>query len=58
LRFDLRQLPQTAFKQLKGPKGRFYQVSYELGLLLGAGGIEFRFIFKNKITGVVIADYS
>src|SRR5271170_4565928 len=49
---DLREIPVRGFHKKNGPQGRYYTVAFELGLVFGAGGIEFRFLFEGTILGV------
>jgi hypothetical protein len=55
---DLRKLPKTAFKEVKGPKGKICRVSYNLGIHFGAGGMDFRFIYNKEVLGEAKAEYS
>lgn len=57
LTVDLRKLPRHAFSQLTGPKGKYYQTIFSLGVTFGAAGIEFRFLYENVAMGTVNCDY-
>lgn len=57
LTVDLRKLPKDAFYKRMGPKGEYYGVSYQVGITFGAGGIEFRFLYKGTAVGSVNTDY-
>jgi len=57
LTVDLRKLPRHAFSQLTGPKGKYYQTIFSLGVTFGAAGIEFRFLYENVVMGTVNCDY-
>lgn len=54
---NLRDIPTCAFYKGIGPYGEYYGVKYELGLVFGPGGIEFRLIHEGKIVGSVDCDY-
>jgi hypothetical protein len=54
---DLREIPVRGFHKKNGPHGRYYNVSFELGLVFGAGGIEFTFLFEGTILGAVKCAY-
>ena len=58
LKINLRDLPKAAIYKRKGPSGPYYGVSYDIGLVFGAGGIEFRFLYDNKIAGAIECDYA
>jgi hypothetical protein len=54
---DLRKLPAMAFTELRGPRGIFYRVNYDIGIHFGSGGMEFRFIFNNDVVELAQVDY-
>ena len=59
LSVDLEKLPADAWENRKGIDGHFYRrYHYHLGLSFGAGGIEWRFLYKNKVIGSVTCKYS
>jgi len=57
LTVDLKNLPQSAWDIRKGVNGAYRRVRYDLGLAFGAGGIEWRFLYKGKVMGSVTCDY-
>ena len=57
LTVDLRKLPVDAWIRSEGPFGEYYAVDYEIGLLFGAGGIEFRFLHEGKVIGSLECEY-
>jgi hypothetical protein len=57
LTVNLRELPQRAFVFKEGPYGQYYQVRYDIGLVFGAAGIEFRFLYNGSIIGSVHCEY-
>jgi len=54
---DLRQLPASEFHKGTGPEGEYYKVVFSLGLVFGAGGIEFRFLSQGKVIGAANCGY-
>jgi hypothetical protein len=54
---NLRSLPTGAFEKKSGPKGDYYSVRYQIGLIFGPGGIEFRCLYKGQVYGSVDCDY-
>ena len=46
---DLRQLPASEFRKGTGPEGEYYKVGFSLGLVFGAGGIEFKFLSQGTV---------
>ena len=57
LTVNLRSIPASAFEKKMGPKGEYYSVRYQIGLIFGPGGIEFRCLYKGKVFGSVDCDY-
>jgi hypothetical protein len=54
---DLRKLPVEAFSKQKGERGQYYQISYELGVMFGPAGIDFRLMYQGKVVGFVDSEY-
>lgn len=57
LTVDLGKLPPDAWERKEGVRGTYRRVQYELGLSFGAGGIEWRFLYKGKVMGSVKCEY-
>jgi hypothetical protein len=57
LSVDLGKLPADAWERRKGLSGEYSRVHYHLGLSFGAGGIEWRFLYKGKVIGSVDCQY-
>jgi hypothetical protein len=57
LTVNLRNIPNWAFYKRVGPYGEYYGVEYELGLVFGPSGIEFRLLYGGKVVGSVDCDY-
>jgi len=57
MQVDLRRIPLRGWRKENGPRGRYYSVDFELGLVFGAGGIEFRFSYEGNIIGAVPCAY-
>jgi hypothetical protein len=59
LTVDLRKLPKDAFKEFRSRhSGKYYKVTYTMGLTFGGGGLEFKFLYGGQVMGAVAADYS
>ena len=57
LEVDLRALPKDAFHEKTGPLGDYYEARFAMGLVFGAGALEFRALHEGKIIGSVDCDY-
>ncbi len=57
LEVDLRALPKDAFHAKTGPLGDYYEAKFAMGLVFGAGGLEFRALYEGKVIGSVDSDY-
>jgi len=58
LSVNLRNLPPEAWqKRTALTGGNYLRVQYQLGLSFGAGGIEWRFMYKDKVIGAVDCQY-
>ena len=57
LSVNLRDLPSDAWERHRGVRGEYHRVRYTLGLVFGAGGIEWRFLHKGTIIGSVDCEY-
>ena len=57
LEVNLRTLPEDAFHAKSGPLGDYYEARFAMGLVFGAGGLEFRALYEGNVIGSVDCDY-
>jgi hypothetical protein len=57
LSVDLGQLPVDAWESRRGRTGPYRRVHYHLGLLFGAGGIEWQLLHNGKVMTSVECEY-
>ena len=53
---NLRKLPPRAFQLQEGLNGKYYQGTYQLGLVFGPE-LVFKFMFNGQVLGTAMARY-